>query len=171
MKRLIFTTTVCLAIVFFCFSFTVTAQAQSVKWQDIIGIIEGGNLVGSGTGQVTGAPGPWSASSGFAQVNLGSGNIFFFVRGLVLAAGNSIGTPGPVTQVTGTLVCDTDGSAGGGNSTIVDTPFISLSSQGNATFFGKVGPIPDPCLDEPDIAFLVRAFGNVWIGNGVIRTP
>jgi len=42
---------------------------------------------------------------------LQTGQVNFDVRGLVLAAGNSIGTPGTVAQVKGTLVCDTDGSA------------------------------------------------------------
>lgn len=169
MKKLIAIAT--LGLVFSLSSFSFTAQAQTVRWKQIIGIIEGGNLVGSGTGQVTGAPGPWSASEGFARVNLGNGNIFFLVRGLVLAGGNSIGTTGPVTSVKGTLVCDTDGSATG-NSVLVDTDTVPLSPQGNARFRGSVGTLPDECVGEPDIAFLVRVPGfEAWIANGAVRRP
>jgi hypothetical protein len=35
-----------------------------------------------------------------------------------------------VVQVKGTLVCDTNGSAGGGNSVIVDTPLVDLDEDG-----------------------------------------
>lgn len=169
MKKLIAIATLGLALSFPSFSFT--AEDQTVRWIEIIGIIEGGNLVGTGAGQAIGAPGPWSASEGFARVNLENGNIVFLVRGLVLAGGNSIGTPGPVTQVTGTLVCDTDGSAGGGNSILVNTPLVPLNSRGNAHFNGNVGPLPDACVNESDIAFLIRAFGNLWIANGAVRRP
>ncbi|MGH7790930.1 MAG: hypothetical protein ACREOB_01310 [Thermodesulfobacteriota bacterium] len=172
MKTLVALGAVGLILGFSSFSlFSFAAQAQTVRWSQIIGIIEGENLVGSGAGQVTGAPGPWSTSEGFARVNLENGNVVFLVRGLVLAAGNGIGTPGPVTQVTGTLVCDTDGSAGGGNSTLIDTPLVPLSSQGNAHFRGNFGNLPDACVSESDIAFLIRAFGNLWIGNGAVRRP
>jgi hypothetical protein len=148
-------------------SFSLTAQAQVVRWKQIVGIIEGGNLVGSGTGQVAGAPGPWSASEGFARVNLGNGNIVFQVQGLVLAGGNSIGTPGPVTEVKGTLVCNTDGSSTG-NSVLVDTDTVSLSSKGNARLRGNVGLLPDECINEPDIAFLVRV---PVLKSGLLMVP
>jgi hypothetical protein len=70
-------------------------------------------------------------------------------------------------------VCDLDGSAGGGNSVLVDTAPVPLSSTGNAQFSGKVGTIPNVCATEPDIAFLVRifnpeAFRGVWIANGAV---
>lgn len=167
MKKLI--TTVTLSLIFSLSFLSLTAQAQVIKWKEIIGIIEAGNLLGSGTGEVMGAPGPWSATEGFARVNLGNGNIAFSVQGLVLAGGNSIGTAGPVTAVKGTLVCDTDGSATG-NSVLVDTDTVPLSPQGNAKFRGNVGTLPDECLDETDIAFLIRVPGfEVWIANGAIR--
>jgi hypothetical protein len=79
-------------------------QSDVVRWQSVIGIIQGGNVVGSGTGAVTGAPGPWSAQGGHIAVDLTHGKIQFTVRGLVFAAGNSIGNTGTVAQVKGTLV-------------------------------------------------------------------
>lgn len=148
-----------------------TTEAQTVGWQDIIGIIQAGNLVGSGTGQVQGGGQPWSTRGGEARVNLGNGNLHFVVHGLVFAGGNNIGTRGGNAQVRGTLVCDTNGSAGGGNSTLVDTPLVDFSPQGDARFTGNVGPLPAACLIEPDIAFLIRLPAGAWIANGAVRTP
>lgn len=147
------------------------ASEQKVKWDDVIGIIQAGNLVGSGTGQVTGGGQPWSTLRGKAEVDLDNGHVKFSVEGLVLAGGNGIGAPGAITQVKGTLVCDTNGSAGGGNSTLVDTPLVPLSAQGDASFNDDLGPLPAACLTEPDIAFLVRIGAGRWIANGAVRTP
>jgi hypothetical protein len=116
---------------------------------------------------MVGAPGPWSAQGGHVNVDLAYGTIEFDVRGLVFAAGNSIGNTGPVEQVMGTLVCDTNGSATGGNSAFVDTPLVDLDDQGNARFAGAVA-IPPVCASEPDIAFLIRLGNGKWIGNGTV---
>jgi hypothetical protein len=137
------------------------------RWQSVIGIIQGGNVVGSGTGAVTGAPGPWSAQGGHVSVDMARGKIQFDVTGLVFAAGNSIGNTGAVAQVKGTLVCDTDGSASGGNSVLVDTPLVNLDDEGNAHFSGNVS-LPVLCDTEPDIAFLIRTASGRWIGNATI---
>jgi hypothetical protein len=86
----------------FLISVAVTrAAAQNVRWHHIIGIKQAGNMVGN----ITGGGQPWSASGGHARVDLATGNMEFEVHGLVLAGGNSIGTPGAVNQVMGTLVC------------------------------------------------------------------
>ena len=138
-----------------------------IRWQSVIGIIQGSNVVGSGTGAVTGAPGPWSAQDGHVAVDLTHGRIHFDVRGLVFAAGNAIGNTGTVAQVKGTLVCDTNGSASAGNSILVDTPLVNLDEEGNAHFSGSVS-MPVVCATEPDIAFLIRTAGGRWIGNGTV---
>jgi hypothetical protein len=145
------------------------ADSATVKWDDVIGIVQAGNLVGSGTGRITGGGQPWTTQSGKAQVDLRTGRLKFNVRGLVLAGGNSIGTPDGVTMVKGTLVCDTNGSAGGGNSVLVDTELVPLSPQGDADFSGDVA-LASVCQSEPDIAFVIRA-GSAWIANGSVRTP
>jgi len=144
-----------------------SAQDDVIRWQSIIGIIQGGNVVGTGSGQVTGAPGPWSTHSGHVKVDLSRGRVDFDVEGLVFAAGNTIGTTGTVNQVKGTLVCDTDGSASGGNSTIVDTPPVTLDEQGDARFTGTV-TMPAVCSMEPDIAFLIRTTTGRWLANGTV---
>jgi hypothetical protein len=51
------------------------AQAETVKWREIIGIIQGGTIVGSGEGAIEGVPGPWSATNGFAKVDLTTGSM------------------------------------------------------------------------------------------------
>jgi len=147
------------------------AADPNIRWADVIGIVQAGNLVGSGTGQVTGGGQPWSTTKGSATVNLNTGDIHFRVDGLVLAGGNGIGTRAGITEVKGTLVCDTDGSGGGGNSTLVDTPLVPLSAQGDAEFHGSVGPLPGACITEADIAFVVRIGAGRWIANGAVRRP
>lgn len=146
--------------------FAHAAPSDIARWQSVIGIIQGGNVVGSGTGAVTGAPGPWSAQGGHVVVDLTHARIQFDVRGLVFAGGNAIGNTGTVAQVKGTLVCDTDGSASG-NSILVDTPLVELDEEGDAHFSGNVS-IPVACASEPDIAFLIRTASGRWIGNGTV---
>jgi hypothetical protein len=149
-----------------------------VRWRAVIGLVQPENTVGSGTGQAFGGVQPWSTLGGRAKLDLQSGRLEFEVRGLVRAGGNGIGIPeivtptgaAPLTQVIGTLVCDTDGSAGGGNSVLVDTDPVPLSAAGDARFSGVV-QLQAACLVEPDIAFLIRIptpVGN-WIANGSVR--
>jgi hypothetical protein len=153
------------------------AQDSTVIWKNVSGIVIPGSVVGSGTGAVTGGMLPWITSGGVAHVNLASGNVQFVVRGLVLAAGNPIGTRGDITAVFATLVCDTNGSAGGGNSTLVNTTAVPLSLQGDAQFSGNVGALPAVCTTEPDLALLIR-IGQVngvnvtgpWIAFGAVRS-
>jgi hypothetical protein len=145
------------------------ADDPIVRWQDVVGILQVGNLVGSGIGQIQGGGQPWTTSGGVADINLRTGHLHFVVKGLVLAGGNSIGTPGAVTRVKGTLVCDTNGSAGGGNSTLVDGDLVDLTSQGDAEFNGFV-TLQDACAD-PDIAFVIRTGSGAWIANGAVRVP
>jgi hypothetical protein len=144
------------------------ADEDRLRWEEVVGIIQAGNIVGSGSGQVAGGGQPWSVTDGNASVDLRTARIKFNVRGLVLAGGNGIGTPGAITQVKGTLVCDTDGSAGGGNSTVIDTPPVTLSPEGDARFSGELGVLPSACATEPDIAFLVRIGPGRWIANGAV---
>lgn len=148
--------------------FTAVAYGDVVRWKRVNGIVETGNLVGSGTGIVSGAGQPFSTIRGRARVNLATGRFRFRVRGLSFAGGNPIGTTGPFTQVLATLLCDTDGSAGGGNSVRNDTPLVPLSSEGNASFKGWI--VLDPvCSRESDNAFLILNPNDMWVANGAVR--
>jgi hypothetical protein len=155
---------------------TASGEDPVVRWRQIVGIIQAGNVVGSGTGAVAGGMLPWTTTMGGARVNLSTGQIQFVVKGLVLAAGNGIGTRADITAVRGILVCDTNGSAGGGNSTLAQTPAVQLSTDGDAHFSGDIGTLPAVCGSEPDIAFLIRiaeVAGNPvngpWIAFGAVR--
>jgi hypothetical protein len=139
-----------------------------LKWQSVNGIALANNVVGSGSGASTGGGTPWSTFGGHVRVDPDRGSIDFDVEGLVIAAGNSIGTPGPVLQVKGTVVCDTDGSASGGNSVLIDTPLVDLDDHGNAHFDGSVSPLPAVCTSETDVAFLIRTASGRWIANGAV---
>jgi hypothetical protein len=139
-----------------------------VEWKQIVGIISAGNTVGSGTGKVTGGGAPWHTSRGNAEVNLSTGDVRFNVEGLVLAGGNSIGTPDGVTSVKGTLVCDTTGVSSP-NSVVLDTALVTLDAQGNARFKGNLGSLPVACTSQPNIAFLIRTGGGAWIASGMVR--
>ena len=70
-------------------------NSNNVSWKRVIGIIQAGNIVGN----IAGGGQPWSTLGGEANVNLRSGRVEFEVRGLVLAGGNSIGTPDAINQV------------------------------------------------------------------------
>ncbi len=142
-------------------------QGEVLVWQSVIGIVQANNVVGRGTGAVTGGGLPWSARDGHVTVALESGVVNFDVHGLAFAGGDAVGTPGTVVQVKGTLVCDTDGSASG-NSVLVDTPLVDLDDQGNARFEGSLGSLPSACTSEPDIAFLIRIGSGRWIANGTV---
>jgi hypothetical protein len=152
----------------------VSAQ-DTVTWAREVGIISPGATVGTGTGSVPGGGFPWVTSRGAVFVNLTSGQFQFVVQGLVLAAGNSIGTRADITRVRGTLVCDTNGSAGG-NSTLVQTASVALSTTGDAVFSGNVGSVPAVCRSQQDLAFLIRVaqvngtnVNGPWIAFGAVR--
>jgi hypothetical protein len=136
-----------------------SASDNNVKWKTIIGIIQAGNLVGN----IAGGGQPWSTLGGNASVDLSSGRVEFEVRGLVLAGGNAIGTPGAINQVKGTIICNA-----GTTNTTIDTPLVTLDARGNAEFSGNVGPIAATCTPA-NVAFLVRIAADRWIANGSVR--
>jgi hypothetical protein len=151
------------AIACFTLSVATPAKADSVRWQTIVGIIQAGNVVGN----ITGGGQPWTTTGGRARVDLSKSQLDFDVQGLVLAGGATIGTPGAVNQVKGTLVC----GAGTPTQVTLDTALVPLSPQGDAEFSGPIGPIPTTC-NATNLVFLVRIAADRWIANGAVRnTP
>lgn len=136
-----------------------TAKADTLRWKTIIGIIQAGNVVAG----VTGGGQPWSTLGGEASVNVDTGKMRFSVRGLVLAGGNTVGTPGAINQIKGTLVCN----ASGATPTFHDSPVVPLNAQGDGTFSGSIGILPASCFSS-DTAFLIRVPANRWIANGAV---
>jgi hypothetical protein len=135
------------------------AAADGVRWSTVVGIEDANNVVGN----IGGGGQPWTTLGGFAIADLSSGRVEFEVRGLVLAGGNTIGTPGAITQVMGTVVCD----AGTQNLTF-NTPLVQLSPRGDAHFVGTIGPIATSCTPS-NVAFLIRIPAGRWIANGAVR--
>src|SRR5262245_24982081 len=120
------------AIIFLTSSIASSAQADSTRWRTVVGIVQAANVVGG----ITGGGQPWTTLGGGARVDLARGQLDFDVQGLVLAGGNSIGTPATINQVKGTLVCIVAGAA----PVILDTTPVPLSPQGDADFSGPIGP-------------------------------
>ena len=137
-----------------------------VRWKSVVGVITA-PAVDNPVGGIHGGAGPWSVRSGRASVDLVAGNASFEVEGLVLNGGNSSGTPGPVSAVIGTLVCN----PGSQTLAILDTAVVPLNVHGDAHFSGHLQNIPVTCANP---LFLVRiaapagAAGR-WIATGTER--
>ena len=154
------------------FASTAFADSSNVQWHSIVGVITAQN-VDNPVADIDSGTFAWTTTHGQAAVDLKSGQAVFEVRGLVINGTKFSGTPGPITAVVGTLVCNA-GETSNGNSieTVFDTAEVPLSAQGDAQFSGDIGSIDTPC-DNP--LFLVRiaqpegAFG-LWIATGAVRS-
>jgi hypothetical protein len=142
-----------------------TAKADdTIRWKTIIGVAQAGNVVAG----IAGGGQPWSTLGGDVSVNMSTGKLRFSVRGLVLAGGNAIGTPGPVNQVEGTLVCDPAGAK-----ILHNSAAVPLSPEGDASFNGSIGVLEAVCFSA-NPAFLIRnvtppvAAVPAWIANGAV---
>ena len=142
------------------------ADDHVVRWDDMIGVIA---QVGetNPVADIDSGTFPWSARSGVAVVNFTSGHFAFDVQGLVINGTQFTGTPGPVTSVIGTLVCD----AGQTTERILDSQPTPLTQRGRAHGSGTFENIPAPCGNP---LFLIRistpagAAGR-WIATGAER--
>ena len=148
--------------------FAQQADDSVVQWQRIVGVITAPGVDNPVAGIRAGA-GPWTARDGHARIDLLTGRASFDIEGLVLVGGNSSGTPGPVTTLNGTVVCN----AGTGNQENIDTAEVKLSPEGNAHFRGQLDNLPVACANP---LFLVRigpslpAAAGRWLGTGAVRT-
>jgi hypothetical protein len=137
------------------------AQTDTVvRWRGIEGVITAPG-VDNPVGQIHSGAGPWTTRDGNARINLNTGEGSFEVEGLVLNGGTSSGTPGPVTSVLGTLVCN-PGSPSGAVEAVIDTPAAALSEAGNAELSFKLN-VPAGC-NRP--LFLIRVASGRWIATG-----
>src|ERR1700743_86740 len=138
-----------------------------VQWERIVGVVTAPGVDNPVAGIKAGAR-PWFARERHARFNLSTGRASFDVEHLVLVGGNASGTPGPVTTVNGTLVCNT----GTTNQEILDTIEVPLSAEGDAQFRGHFTSLPATCTTP---LFLIRigaslpAAAGRWIGTGAGR--
>lgn len=134
---------------------------STVRWRTIVGNINDPGVSNPVAGIPSGGL-PWTTTQGNARVNLRTGMIAFSVQGLVLNGGNASGTPGAVTSVKGTLVCN----AGTPTHVVLDTATVPLSEEGDAEFIGNLGSVP-ACANP---LFLIRVPANdSWIATGAVR--
>lgn len=156
-----------LAVVLLSLMVTATLVAQTsssniVVWRTITGVITAPGT-SNPVGGIASGTSPWTTTGGFAFVNLMTGEVAFSVEGLVINGGNVSGTPGPVTNVAGALVCSASSSP-----TVTETSPVALSAQGNASFSGTLSSAPSSCTNP---IFLIRVPGGPWIATGAVRTP
>ncbi|HEU5293402.1 MAG TPA: hypothetical protein VFU71_01310 [Burkholderiaceae bacterium] len=136
---------------------------QVVSWTGIAGAITIQN-VSNPIGNIESGTFAWTTRTGSAKVDLAQGTTNFDVEGLVINGTTFSGTAGPVSAVTGTLVCNPGADA----QTVLDTPAVPLSTQGSAHFSGRIENIPTNCAAP---IFLIRiaspagAAGR-WIATG-----
>jgi hypothetical protein len=146
-----------------------------VKWKNVVGVIsaidtnaqQSQTNLDNKVGNIDSGTFPWVTQSGRAKVNLSTGQVSFDVEGLVINGTVFSGTAGPVTAVTGTLVCNP-----GDNQTAFDTAPVPLTLQGDASFSGQLQGVPGPCSNP---IFLIRidtpnGAKGAWIATGVGRS-
>ena len=138
-----------------------------VRWRSIVGVITSQGVDNPVSTSIHSGTFAWSARRGSATVSLTTGAAFFEVEGLVINGTMFSGTPGPVTSITGTLVCN----AGDPREVAIDTNQVPLDAQGNAMFSGFIQNIPSAC-DNP--LFLIRianpaGAAGLWIATGAER--
>ena len=139
---------------------------QEVRWRRIAGVITALN-VDNPVGSIHSGTFPWTARGGSAHVNLGSGNVFFDVEGLVIDGAAFSGTTGPITAVTGTIVC----GAGTRAESTHDTAQVPISRRGDAHFSGHIGGLPGSCANPLFLIRIAQPSGarGLWIGTGAER--
>jgi hypothetical protein len=156
--------------------------AADVHWKRIVGVISAPDDFGTPAdehinnpvGNIASGTFPWSVRSGHARVNLSTGAVSFEVHGLVIVGQIFSGTPGPITQVVGTLVCN----PGDPTQATLDTPAVPINVEGDTRFSGMLQNIPAACASP---LFLVRiasiqlpntdpdAADGLWIATGAER--
>jgi hypothetical protein len=149
-----------------------SAGAETVRWRTIVGAstvslneaTTPATPVPNSVGNIPPAGLPWSALRGRAMVDLATGLVAFEVEGLALGGNSAIGTPDTITQVKGTVACVV-----GSTTVALDTILVPLSAEGNAEFFGSVGPIPSVCMPS-NVVFLIRRDIGRYIAYGAVRS-
>src|SRR5262249_55104559 len=109
----------------------------------------------------------WTVRGGSARVSLATGSAAFNIQQLVINGAKFSGTPGPITQVTGTLVCN----PGAEGETTHDTAAVNLDAHGNAQFSGNLGTLgtfSNPLFHRR--IFKPSAARGLWIATGVDRS-
>ena len=139
------------------------------RWRSIVGVITSQGVSNPVSSRIDSGTFAWSVRTGNASVSFTTGATFFEVEGLVINGTMFSGTPGPVTSITGTLVCNPGDAV---QEIALDTNSVPLDARGNALFSGFIQNIPSTCGSP---LFLIRianpagAAGR-WIATGTERS-
>jgi len=146
-------------------AFAQDSAGTVARWGSIVGVITAVN-VDNPVGNISSGTFAWSARTGHAEVNLTTGAASFAVDGLVINGTAFSGTPGPVTAVTGTLVCNP-----GRTGQAFDTEPVRLDKQGRAQFVGEIANIPANCANPLFLLRIATPAGAAgrWIASGAER--
>jgi hypothetical protein len=141
--------------------------SNTVRWQSFAGVITSQNVDNPVSANIHSGTFAWTARGGSARVNLTTGIASFNIQQLVINGSKFSGTAGPITQVTGTLVCN----PGADGESTHDTAAVSLDPHGNTQVTSNLGNL-GTCVNP---LFLVRIFNpsgarGLWIATGVDRT-
>jgi hypothetical protein len=116
-------------------------------------------IVGSTPGEhvagIASAGAPWKVANGEATISNG-GRINVEIRGLLLSAGASINTVGPITMVMASVAC--------GDVVVASTAPVLLTSTGNAAFHDSI-TLPSPCI-APAVLIRIAATTTGPVANG-----
>ncbi len=138
-----------------------------VQFDGGIGVIP--VVAGGGANTVRGvspAGNPWVIEDFKAKVKE-NGEIKADGKGLVLAGGNSIGTPDGVTMVAATLFCQTSAGPPAATFSAHSSGAHPLAADGDFKIRDTLSPTPpDPCTNP---ALLIRATNStgVWLAAGI----
>ena len=152
-------------------SFAQHGNDAVVRWKSIVGVIATQQDTNPVSNNIDSGTFAWTTLGGHARVNLATGAAAFTVEGLVINGAQFSGTPGPITSVTGTLVCN----AGSPDQEFtLDSPPVDLSPLGNARFSGSLSN-GQPISSCGNPLFLIRIFNipqarGRWIATGAQRS-
>jgi len=147
----------------------VVSGGSVARWRSIVGVITSQGVDNPVSPQIHSGTFAWSVRSGNASVSLTTGAAFFEVDGLVINGTMFSGTPGPVTSITGTLVCNPGDPA---QERALDTNSVPLDARGNALFSGVIQNIPTMCGNPLFLIRIVNPAGAAgrWIATGAERS-
>jgi hypothetical protein len=134
-------------------SFAQHGDDAVVRWKSIVGVIATQQDTNPVSKNIDSGTFAWSTAGGRARVNLATGAAAFSVEGLVINGTQFSGTPGPVTSVTGTLVCN----ASTDQEFTLDSPPRRSQPFGKRQVFGLAVQwaaylfLREPSLPDPDL--------------------
>ncbi|MEO8717698.1 MAG: hypothetical protein ABI423_05715 [Burkholderiales bacterium] len=137
------------------------ADEPLVRFEGGIGVHPVSNLAGAANTVQGVPPGglPWAIQKLKANIKQ-DGRIAVSGEGLVLAAGNNIGTRGGVLQVFATLFCGADA---------FHSAAADLSVGGNFEIRGTLGAVPPAPCNAPRLLIRNAAVGNnAWFAAGTL---